>query len=46
VGPQLGSPAPSFALLDVNPASPTFDTVVTPADLNGQVSAWYFGAAT
>mgnify|MGYP003572210742 FL=1 len=37
---------PDFELLDVNPASPTYDTLVSPRDEIGHVSGWYFGAAT
>ena len=36
----------NFALLDVNPTSSRFNTLVSPGQLNGQVSAWYFGHAT
>lgn len=34
---------PTFALVDVNPASPTVGVRVSTADLDGRVSAWYFG---
>jgi hypothetical protein len=37
---------PDFALTDVNPNSTTHDQDVSPRDYLGQVSAWYFGAAT
>ena len=42
----LEGPVPSFALTDVNPASATFDTEVSPEDYAGSVSAWYFGHST
>jgi hypothetical protein len=50
-GAGCGEPTPDellsdFALADVNPASPTFDTEVSPRDFVGKVSAWYFGHAT
>jgi hypothetical protein len=35
-----------FLLLDVNQTSPTNDLDVSPRDYVGNVSAWYFGAAT
>lgn len=35
-----------FALLDVNPNSPTYTQVVSPRQEQGKVSAWYFGFAT
>lgn len=35
--------APDFALLDVNPASPTSGQQVSPRNFQGRVSAWYFG---
>jgi hypothetical protein len=35
-----------FSLRDANSSSPTFNTVVSPRDFLGQVSAWYFGSAT
>jgi len=34
------------ALLDVNPTSPTFNHYIVPEDLQGKISAWYFGHAT
>ncbi|MCC6337060.1 MAG: hypothetical protein IT380_24090 [Myxococcales bacterium] len=34
---------PDFALLDVNAASPSAGKSVSPRDLRGKVSAWYFG---
>jgi hypothetical protein len=38
-----GAPLPTFALVDVNPASPTSMKRVSPQDYDGRVSAWYFG---
>ena len=37
---------PDFELLDVNPDSPTYDTLVSPRDEIGHVTGWYFGAST
>lgn len=37
-----GEVVPDFALPDVNPASPTGGQVVSPRDLIGQVSGYYF----
>jgi hypothetical protein len=37
---------PDFALLDVNPNSPSYSQVVSPRQEQGKVSAWYFGFAT
>jgi hypothetical protein len=41
-----GTRVPDFSLPDVNPASPTAGTDVSPRDYEGKVSAWYFGHAT
>jgi hypothetical protein len=41
-----GALVPDFALPDVNDASPSFATDVSPRDLLGAASAWYFGHAT
>jgi hypothetical protein len=38
--------APEWSLTDVNATSPTFNEEVSPSDLRGQVSVWYFGHAT
>jgi len=38
--------APDWALFDVNATSPTFGDEVSPTDLRGQVSVWYFGHST
>jgi hypothetical protein len=35
-----------FTLTDLNPNSPTYNQDVSPRQLRGRVSAWYFGAAT
>jgi len=39
-------PMPDFSLADVNAASPTFSTNISPRSHLGEVSAWYFGHAT
>lgn len=46
VDPVEGTPMPSFALVDANETSPTFDQAVSVDDLRGRVGAWYFGHAT
>jgi hypothetical protein len=35
-----------FRVPDVNQTSPTYNTLVSPRDHLGQISAWYFGHAT
>lgn len=45
-GPDPSRPVPDFSLEDVNPSSARFETAVSPRDLKGQVSGWYFGHAT
>ena len=40
---RAGEVLADFELLDTNPTSPTFDTMVTVADQRGSISAWYFG---
>jgi hypothetical protein len=42
----LSGLAPDFALEDVNPNSSTYQSMVSPSQYLGQVSAWYFGHAT
>ena len=37
---------PDFELPDVNPNSPSLDENISPRDLMGQVSGWYFIKAT
>lgn len=37
---------PDFSLVDLNPNSATAGSEVSPRDYLGNVSAWYFGAAT
>jgi hypothetical protein len=39
-------PGPAPGLEDVNPGSPSFGELISPNDLRGQVSAWYFAHAT
>lgn len=38
--------APAFQLLDVNTTSTTYDTMVSPRDYVGTVTAWYFASVT
>jgi hypothetical protein len=45
-GEAADGPQPDFALLDVNPASDTFNQQVSPRDYLQQASAWYFGYAS
>jgi len=40
------TPSDGWALEDVNASSATFGEVISPSDLRGQVSVWYFGHAT
>lgn len=37
---------PDFRLMDLNPASTTAGKYVSPRDMLGKVSAWYFGHST
>lgn len=46
VAPLADGPVTDFALLDVNPSSPSFGEAVSPRDVMGQVSLWFFGHAT
>jgi hypothetical protein len=41
-----GDVAPDFSLVDVNPASATYNQPVSPRDYLGQVSVWMFGYST
>ena len=43
---DMGAPLPDFELIDVNESSSTYDQSVSPRDLLGQVTGWYFGYAT
>ena len=45
-GTEPPDPMPDFHLVDENPNSATHDSVVSPRDYLGRVSAWYFGHAT
>ena len=47
-GPPLtiGAVAPDWSAPDVNPSSPLWNTLVSPRQRLGAVSAWYFGHAT
>jgi hypothetical protein len=44
--PPATNPVPDFSLADVNSTSATFNTMVSPRDHLGKVSAWYFGHST
>lgn len=46
VGLPVGTLAPDFDLTDVNPASPTYATLVSPRQRLTKISAWYFAHAT
>lgn len=46
VAPLADGPVTDFSLLDVNPGSPSFEQEVSPRDVEGQVSLWFFGHAT
>lgn len=46
VAPLSDQPVADFALLDVNPASPSAGAEVSPRDAEGRVSLWFFGHAT
>ena len=39
-------PVPDFSLTDDNPLSPSFGETLSPRDLMGQVTGWYFIKAT
>jgi hypothetical protein len=45
-GPAPGSVAADWSAPDVNPASPTYNTLVSPRQRLGLTSAWYFAHAT
>ena len=45
-GPTVGALAADFSLPDVNAASPTGGTQVSPRQRLGSASAWYFAHAT
>lgn len=45
-GSSAPAVAPDFLLQDVNPNSPTSAMSVSPRDYIGNVSGYYFGAAT
>lgn len=45
-GGTVVSAVPGFSLVDVNPASTTYNQPVSPGDYLGKVSAWYFGHST
>jgi hypothetical protein len=37
---------PDFALVDLNPSSPTYGATISPRDYEGRVTGWYFIHAT
>jgi hypothetical protein len=37
---------PDFTLRNLNANSPTFNQDISPRQLQGQISGWYFGSAT
>ncbi len=43
---DTGEVVPDFSLEDVNPTSASYGSLISPSDLQGQASAWYFGHAT
>lgn len=45
-GAESVAQVPDFSLQDQNPNSQTFGMNVSPRDLLGQVTAWYFGHVT
>ena len=46
VAPLADGPVTDFSLIDVNPGSPSFEEFVSPRDVEGRVSLWFFGHAT
>ncbi|MBD3334825.1 MAG: hypothetical protein GF355_04865 [Candidatus Eisenbacteria bacterium] len=46
VGPPVGEIPPEFALRDVNPNTATHDSLLSPGDHLGNISAWWFGKGT
>jgi hypothetical protein len=42
----VGEAAPDFTLADRNPNSATFEQPISPRNYNGEISCWYFAAAT
>ena len=45
-GESLGDQVNQFSLEDLNPTSATMGQQISPADFQGQISAWYFGHST
>ena len=43
---ESDGPLPDFELVDVNPASVSFQQPISPRDYMDGASAWYFGHAT
>ena len=42
----IGEQMPDFELEDINPASASYGELISPRDLLGTNSAWYFGHTT
>ncbi len=40
---DTGEPVPEFSLEDANPSSASYGRLVSPSDLRGAPSVWYFG---
>lgn len=43
---QTGQVLPDFSLTDVNPASTSYGTAVSPREKLDKATAWYFGHST
>lgn len=43
---SIGEIVPDFQLVDVNPNSATYETLVSPRDFTGQAGAYYFVHST
>jgi len=46
LAPPPAEKVPDFSLLNVNPASPLANQQVSPRQLEGKISAWYFAHST
>ena len=45
-GEGVGDTISEFQLMDVNPASATYNQLVSPSDFSQQTTLWYFGHST
>ena len=45
-GPPIAGAVPDFSLPDVNTHSATYGQAISPRQMIGKVSAWYFGHST